>query len=79
MKIIGSTCTVGVDVEEAYLHCPKAFRRASLWALDTWAGLKSMPSFTQMLWDQVHVKPAGMATADDCARDQERRLREALY
>ena len=70
---------IGIEVEEAYLHCPKAFRRASLWAPDTWPDRTSMPSFAQMLWDQVPVKPAGMATADDYARDQERRLREGLY
>jgi len=70
---------IGVEVEEAYLHCPKAFRRASLWAPEKWADPQLLPSFAQMLWDQVPQKPSGMATADDYARDQERRLREGLY
>ena len=70
---------IGVEVEEAYLHCPKAFRRSSLWDPATWADPKSLPSFAQMLWDQVPVRPAGATTVEDYAREQEKRLREGLY
>src|SRR5438034_421334 len=44
---------IGVEVEEAYLHCPKAFVRSSLWDTSTWADAQKLPSFAQMLWDQV--------------------------
>ena len=70
---------IGVEVEEAYLHCPKAFRRSSLWDPATWADPRSLPSFAQMLWDQVPVRPAGATTVEDYAREQEKRLREGLY
>ncbi len=44
---------IGVEVEEAFMHCPRAFMRASLWKHEAWPDPKAVPSMAQMLWDQV--------------------------
>jgi PPOX class probable FMN-dependent enzyme len=69
---------LGVEVEEAYLHCPKAFLRSSLWDPSTWAEPQKLPSFAQMLWDQVPTARSA-ASVTDYARDLDKRVRDGLY
>jgi uncharacterized protein len=69
---------LGVEVEEAYLHCPKAFLRSSLWDPSTWAEPQKLPSFAQMLWDQVPTA-RNAASVTDYARDLDKRVRDGLY
>ena len=70
---------IGVEVEEAYLHCPKAFIRSSLWDPATWADPKRLPSFAQMLWDQIPGAHGGAASVDDYDRELQQRVRDTLY
>ena len=44
---------IEVRVQEAYLHCPKAFMRSQLWRPDTWPERAVLPGLNQMLRDQV--------------------------
>lgn len=37
-----------VETAEIYGHCAKAFRRARVWEVDTWAGLESAPDLAAM-------------------------------
>ena len=69
---------IGVEVEEAYLHCPKAFLRSSLWDPLTWAEPQKLPSFAQMLWDQVPTA-RNAPSVTDYARDLDKRVRDGLY
>jgi len=69
---------IGVEVEEAYLHCPKAFLRSSLWDPSTWADPQALPSFAQMLWDQVPTARDAASVAD-YAGELDRRVRDTLY
>ena len=69
---------IGVEVEEAYLHCPKAFLRSSLWDPSTWADPQKLPSFAQMLWDQVPTA-RNAASVADYAGELDRRVRDTLY
>ena len=57
---------IGVEVEQCFFHCAKAFLRARLWAHDSWPARDSLPSFACMLFDQI--QPAG-ATLEDYERD----------
>ena len=70
---------IGVEVEEAYLHCPKAFLRSSLWDTSTWADAQKLPSFAQMLWDQVPNARLGATSVGQYASDLAKRVRETLY
>ena len=44
---------IAVGVEEAFLHCAKAFKRSHLWDTATWAGRGELPSLARMVLDQV--------------------------
>jgi PPOX class probable FMN-dependent enzyme len=70
---------LGVEVEEAYLHCPKAFIRSSLWDPSTWSDPQRLPSFAQMLWDQIPGAHGGAASLEDYDRELQRRVRDTLY
>jgi PPOX class probable FMN-dependent enzyme len=57
---------IGVDVEQCYFHCAKAFLRSRLWQPDAWPAPDTLPSYACMLFDQI--RPAG-ATVDDYERE----------
>jgi len=44
---------VRVDVDEAYLHCAKAYMRSRLWSQDARLPRSQLPSMNQMLHDQI--------------------------
>jgi uncharacterized protein len=53
---------IGVEVEECFLHCAKAFRRSKLWRAETWPDPGAVASMAQILLDQA--KPSGMSLED---------------
>jgi PPOX class probable FMN-dependent enzyme len=53
---------IGVEVEEAFIHCAKAFKRSGLWEPARWPALDGLASPAQMLYD--HVQPPGKTVAD---------------
>jgi PPOX class probable FMN-dependent enzyme len=69
---------IGLEVEEAYLHCPKAFLRSSLWDPSTWAEPQKLPSFAQMLWDQV-PSARNAPSVTEYASELDKRVRDTLY
>lgn len=70
---------IGVEVEECFLHCAKAFKRSGLWDTARWPNVTALPSMARMLWDQISVKPAGAGTVEEYERESEERLRKGLY
>lgn len=67
---------IGVEAEEVFLHCAKAFKRSRLWeppAPEATAGLASM---AQMLWDQT--RPADRTLAQ-LERDLQEGYTKRLY
>jgi uncharacterized protein len=70
------TLAIGVEVEECFLHCPKAFIRSRLWAPDHWPAPDALPSFACMLFDQI--QPDG-TTLQDYERDVEESNARRLY
>jgi uncharacterized protein len=67
---------VGVEVEQCFLHCVKAFRRSRLWAYAEWPGPDALASMAQVLFDQL--QPAGV-TVQDYACEMEERNQKQLY
>jgi len=67
---------IGVRVEEAYLHCAKAFKRSRLWESATWPDRQALPALAQMLPDQVG--PCEL-TLDELDRQVEESYRTRLY
>jgi len=67
---------IGVEVEECYLHCPKAFRRSKLWEPATWSGARELPSMARVRWAQA---PIPGQTLEDYERESEEGLRRTMY
>jgi uncharacterized protein len=66
---------IGVQVEECFMHCSKAFRRAGLWLPDAWPSPDALPSLACVLFDQL--KPDGV-TLQEYERDMAERSQK-LY
>jgi PPOX class probable FMN-dependent enzyme len=56
---------VGVEVQQAFFHCVKAFRRARLWAHGEWPSADALPSYACTVFNQI--RPAD-ATLEDYER-----------
>jgi uncharacterized protein len=67
---------IGVEVEQCFLHCVKAFRRSRLWAHGEWPAPDALPSMAQVLFDQI--QPAGV-NVQDYACEMEERNQKQLY
>jgi uncharacterized protein len=69
---------VGVEVEECYLHCAKAFKRSGLWDRERWADSSTLPSMSRVIYAKISkLKPLEM-TVEEYERDSETRLKQ-LY
>jgi PPOX class probable FMN-dependent enzyme len=44
---------IGVEVDEAFLHCAKAFKRSALWRPDEWRGTDGLASPAQIWRDHM--------------------------
>lgn len=53
---------IGVEVEECFIHCAKAFKRSQLWNKDSWPQKEDLPSTAQILAD--HVKLPGISAKE---------------
>jgi uncharacterized protein len=67
---------IGIEIEQCFLHCAKAFRRAHFWTVEQWLAPDALPSLGCMLFDQI--KPEGL-TAQDYERDLESNIKHNLY
>jgi PPOX class probable FMN-dependent enzyme len=67
---------IGVEVEQCFLHCPKAFLRSRLWKQESWPSADALPSMACVLFDQI--RPGG-TTLQDYERDVEEGNAKRLY
>ena len=63
------TLAIGVEVEECFLHCAKAFKRSGLWQPEAWPDRTGLASAAKMFLD--HARPDGMSL-----EQMERRLQD---
>ena len=45
-----------IEVREAYMHCPKAVRRARLWERESWPDRSSFPTMGEVYRDQLTLE-----------------------
>lgn len=64
-----------VDIDEAYMHCPRAFRRSKLWEPESWPDPASVPTMTAILYDILNPDES----PEEYARKREERTRGSLY
>ena len=67
---------IGVEVEECFFHCPKAFRRSQLWEPEAWPDRSVLPSMACVLYDKL--KPADK-TLEEYLRESEESIQRTLY
>ena len=65
---------IGLEVEEAFIHCAKAFIRSSLWQPETWP--QELPSASAILRDHIDVPDV---TTEDVAARLEEGYAKTLY
>ena len=70
------TLAIGVEVEECFLHCAKAFKRSGLWEPARWPHREGLASPAQMFHD--HAKPTGV-TVEQMECQIEEGYRTRLY
>ena len=76
MNMQGKTPQLGivVEVEEVYFHCARAFRRANLWAPETWIERAELPTLGKILSDQLKMVELTAEVIDDSLAESNRRL-----
>jgi PPOX class probable FMN-dependent enzyme len=67
---------IGVEVEQCFMHCAKAFKRSALWQPDRWPDTSALASPARLLWEAT--RPAGQ-TVEDLERQLEEGYRTRLY
>ncbi|TCZ80893.1 pyridoxamine 5'-phosphate oxidase family protein [Paenibacillus albiflavus] len=67
---------IGVEVEECYIHCAKAFKRSKLWQLNTWPTKEKLPSVARILADHANLE--GL-TAEDVEKSLKETYEKRLY
>ena len=67
---------IGVEIEECFFHCPKAFRRSELWEPASWPDRDALPSMACVIYDQI--RPEGK-TLEEYQRESEEGLKRTLY
>jgi PPOX class probable FMN-dependent enzyme len=67
---------IAVEVEECFLHCPKAFRRSQLWDPEAWPDRSVLPSMACVLYEKL--QPEGKSL-EDYVRESEEGIQRTLY
>jgi predicted pyridoxine 5'-phosphate oxidase superfamily flavin-nucleotide-binding protein len=67
---------IGVEVEEVFMHCAKAFKRSGLWQPERWPDVSSMAPAACVLFDMA--KPADK-TVEDIAKNLDFAYAKTLY
>ena len=66
-----------VEVEQCFMHCARAFKRAGLWEPERWPDTGGVRSMQRMIWDLLPEKPAGK-TVEQYERESQENLK-TLY
>jgi PPOX class probable FMN-dependent enzyme len=64
---------LGVGVEEAFLHCAKAFRRSSLWQPEVWPSLDGLARPAQIWRDHIAQPDLTTESIEEYVEDDYRR------
>jgi uncharacterized protein len=65
---------LAVDVEEAFIHCPKCFRRSNVWDTTTWTARSELPTMAAMMVDMLKIGDVPLATVEEAMEKGNRKL-----
>src|SRR5690606_41662395 len=68
---------IGVEIEECYMHCGKAFKRSGLWDAEQWLPKNELPSASKII--AAHVSKKMQVTADQIEKSLEDTYKNRLY
>ncbi|AST91212.1 MULTISPECIES: pyridoxamine 5'-phosphate oxidase family protein [Sutcliffiella] len=56
---------IGVEVEECFIHCAKAFKRSGLWEPSTWTEKKLLPSPSKILFEHAKLPNTSVESIEE--------------
>ncbi len=56
---------IGVEVEECFIHCAKAFKRSGLWDPNTWPDKATLPSAAKILFEHAKLPNSSVASIQE--------------
>ncbi len=59
---------VGIDVEQVYVHCAKAYRRGGMWDPSSWLPAEERPSAACLIRDHMQIDVEPQVIHDDLER-----------
>ena len=65
---------IGVEVEQAFFHCVKSFRRSKLWKTESWPGADALPSYACTVFNQIKPANASLDTWEHEISDSDQKL-----
>ena len=76
MKVGSKTPLLGIiiETEEVYFQCARAFKRSKLWQPATWQDRSALPSFAQILFDQIRPEGQTVESLEQRNAEGNRRL-----
>jgi len=51
---------IGVNVEECYIHCPRALKESKVWNPETWQNSMELPSSKEIFFDHLKINGVEM-------------------
>ena len=72
----GHTTLVVIDMQEAFLHCAKAFLRGRVWDPQTWTPAEELPSAAEIYRD--HRDTPGL-TVEQTRAELDESIRERMW
>jgi uncharacterized protein len=60
---------IGVEVEECFIHCPKAFKRSGVWDPNSWLDEKSLPSAAKILFEHADLPGSSTESIEERLRE----------
>lgn len=73
------TLAIVVNIDEVFLHCAKAFRRAGLWQTDSRQDRSRLPSLAAMVSEQVSGESVDPAVDAKLAAELEQEYQRTMY
>jgi hypothetical protein len=68
---------IGVEIEECFMHCAKAFKRSGLWTPDRWLPKSDLPSASKII--AAHVSGKINVTEEQVRESLDESYKNRLY
>jgi PPOX class probable FMN-dependent enzyme len=65
---------IGVEVQEAYFHCVKSFRRSRLWTKESWPAADALPSYACTVFNQIRPADATLEEYERSVAESDAKL-----